>query len=132
MALNDAIEEIRNGRGAVAPQADVENPPRKKREKKPMTKAEIEAYRQKMMEKEEARYLGKSAIGAAGRNPKGKKAKKSAKKRKQRKAVDNDKPVKKSRMPKMLQPLQPLYLLKIPGLPKGDCIAICYARGAGQ
>ena len=34
--------------------------------------------------------------------------------------------------PKMLKPLEILYLLKIPGLPNGDFIAICLAKGAAQ
>ena len=132
----------------AAPEPPKEKPKPVKREK---TKAEIEAYRQKMMEKEEARYLGKVASGIIKRkktsqqNPKAEnkpvqkakpKAKSKAKSKaprkvqKVQKAEKAEKVVKAPKMPKILKPLVPLYLLRIPGLPKGDCIAICYAEGA--
>ena len=114
-----------------------------KGEKKAMTKAEIEAYKQKMMEMEEARYLGKESKGSRKQVKKFKKvknkepkpsksdSKQDAKQKKEQKKVpDNAVPKRtKAEMPRMLQPLEPLYLLRIPGLPKGDCLAICYARG---
>lgn len=129
----------------AAPEPPKEKPKPVKREK---TKAEIEAYRQKMMEKEEARYLGKVASGIikrkkpsqqnpkAEKNPAQKKVKSKAKSKapqkvqKVQKAEKAEKVVKSPKMPKILKPLVPLYLLRIPGLPKGDCIAICYAEGA--
>lgn len=144
-----AIENIKNEiiRSHQVPVQDSnqEKPSKNpKGEKKAMTKAEIEAYRQKMMEREEARYLGKQL--------KPKKSEKSGKSGKTR--TDGPKPRKESgakteekvqkvkkvhktpskmmEMPKMLKPLVPLYLLHIPGLPKGDGIVICYAEGIQQ
>ena len=130
---------------AASQEAPKEKPNQVKPAKKEMTKAEIEAYKQKMMEKEEARYLGKPAKKAK----KSKKAKpekpekpaKSVKKAKKVQKVQTSKkeqkvqkvqkpPVQTVKMPKILKPLVPLYLLRIPGLPKGDCLAICYAEGA--
>lgn len=118
-----------------------------KGKKKAMTKAEIAAYRQKMMEREEARYLGKESKGSRKQvkkvkqmkqvKPKESKPSKSdskqdaKQKKEQKKAPDKAVPKRaKAEMPRILQPLEPLYLLRIPGLPKGDCLAICYARGA--
>lgn len=112
-----------------------------KGEKKAMTKAEIEAYKQKMIEREEAMYLGKESKDSRKqvkkvkqREPKPSKSdsKQDAKQKKeQKKAPDKAVPKRaKAEVPRILQPLEPLYLLRIPGLPKGDCIAICYARGA--
>ena len=96
----------------------------KKGGKNAMTKAEIEAYRQKMMEKEEARYLGKMP------NASKPKANRYDKKKTRCEKTETKTKSRKAKVPKMLQPLEPLYLLQIPGLPKGDCLAICYARGA--
>ena len=113
-------------------------------EKKAMTKAEIEAYKQKMMEREEARYLGKESkcsrklvknvkkMKTKESKPSKYNAKHDAKQKKEKKNY-TDKAVtkmEKSDIPRMLKPLEPLYLLRIPGLPKGDCLAICYASGA--
>lgn len=112
-----------------------------KGKKKAMTKAEIEAYKQKMIEREEARYLGKESNDSRKQvkkvkqkepKPSKSESKQDAKQKKElKKAPDKAVPKRaKAEMPRMLQPLEPLYLLRIPGLPKGDCIAICYARGA--
>ena len=147
-----AIEDIKNAiiQRHRVPVHDQESSKPEKPEKKPniekkaMTKAEIEAYKQKMMEREEARYLGKELNGSRKRVKNVKKmkpedpkpSKRSAKhdeKQKNEKKNCTDKAVAKmvkSEVPRMLQPLEPLYLLRIPGLPKGDCLAICYARGA--
>lgn len=137
------------GQQTDTPAASQEAPKEKTNQVKPakkeMTKAEIEAYKQKMIEKEEARYLGKQAKKAK----KAKKAKsekpakpvkpvKLVKKAKEVQKVQKSKkeqkvqkpPVQTVKMPKVLKPLVPLYLLRIPGLPKGDCLAICYAEGA--
>ena len=150
-----AIEDIKNeiiqrhqvpvpNQEPVKPEKPDKKP---KGEKKAMTKAEIEAYKQKMMEREEARYLGKESNGSRKQVKKVKKvkqmkqkepkpsksdSKQDAKQKKEQKKAP-DKAVQKrakAEMPRMLQPLEPLYLLRIPGLPKGDCLAICYARGA--
>lgn len=37
-----------------------------------------------------------------------------------------------SRPIRPLEPLVPLHLLKIPGLPEGDFLAICYVKGGGK
>ena len=128
MALNEVLEEIRENAKKrddhVSPKEISPKSAKRSTAKKPMTKEEIEAYRQKMMEREEAWYLGKSA----------KPAKPSAKRKaKPRKKAESEKakPKKvKVKMPKTLQPMEPLCLLRVPGLPKGDCLAIYYARGA--
>ena len=152
--IEEIKKEIIERHQAAGPQPDtpaVPEPPKEKPKpvKREKTKAEIEAYRQKMMEKEEARYLGKVASGIikrkktsqqkpkAEKKPVQKKVKvkskaprKVQKVQKAEKADKAEKVVKAPKMPKILKPLVPLYLLRIPGLPKGDCIAICYAEGA--
>ena len=147
-AIDEIKKEIIERHQAAGPQPDTpaeaqeapkEKPNQVKPAKKEMTKAEIEAYKQKMMDKEEARYLGKPAKSSKSAK-KAKKAKpaKPAKPEKKTKKVQKSKkeqkvqkpPVQTAKMPKILKPLVPLYLLRIPGLPKGDCLAICYAEGA--
>ena len=147
-----AIDDIKNAiiQRHQVPVPNQESSKHEKTEKKPnvekkaMTKAEIEAYKQKMMEREEARYLGKELNGSRKRVKNVKKMKPEDPKPSKRSAKhdENQKNEKKnctakavakmvkSDVPRMLQPLEPLYLLRIPGLPKGDCLAICYARGA--
>ena len=100
--------------------------PKERRKDKPKTKAEIEAYRQKMIEKEEAMYLRKRD------SPKKPEAQDRPKVRRKKRNDDGKAQdrVRVPKTPKMLEPLQILYLLKIPGMPKGDCIAICLAHGA--
>ena len=130
---------------AASQEAPKEKPNQVKPAKKEMTKAEIEAFKQKMMEKEEARYLGKPAKSSkkakkakSSKPEKPEKKAKSEKKAKKVQKVQKSKkeqkvqkpPVQAAKMPKILKPLVPLYLLRIPGLPKGDCLAICYAEGA--
>lgn len=152
-AIEDIKNEIIRSHQVPVPESSQEKPPKKpKGEKKAMTKAEIEAYRQKMMEREEARYLGKQPkkreksekSGKAGKSGKsGKTRTEGPKPRKESDAKTEEKvqkvqkvkkvqkpPVQTAKMPKILKPLVPLYLLRIPGLPKGDCLAICYAEGA--
>ena len=146
-AIEDIKNEIVRSHQVPVPDSNQEKPSKKpKGEKKAMTKAEIEAYRQKMMEREEARYLGKESKDPRKRvkqvkqvkqvKPKEKPYKSNAKQdakqnKEQKKAPDKAVPKRaKAEMPRMLQPLEPLYLLRIPGLPKGDCLAICYVRGA--
>ena len=149
--LDEIKKEIVERHQSAGPQPDApaaaqESPKEKTNQVKPakkeMTKAEIEAYKQKMMEKEEARYLGKPAKKAKSSKPakseKPEKSEKKAKKPKKVQKVQKSKkeqkvqkpPVQTAKMPKILKPLVPLYLLRIPGLPKGDCLAICYAEGA--
>jgi hypothetical protein len=115
-----------------------------KGEKKTMTKAEIEAYKKKMMEREEARYLDKESkvlkdsrksakqVKPKASNPCKSNAKQNPNQKKELKKAPEKAVLKKAKaeIPRILQPLEPLYLLRIPGLPKGDCLAICYARGA--
>ena len=139
MALNEVLDEIRASRKTSGADA-AEKPVRAKRtpaKDRQMTKAEREAFRTRKMMEEEERYLGKLS----------KKAKPRKVPREQElspnqicQMVDlmhaNPNPPRTQprdpQRPKMLEPLQPLYLLKIPGLPKGDCLAICLAHGADQ
>lgn len=120
----------------------VEKPKPKRRQKTlaDMTPAEVEAFRQRKMREEEARVLGKSMDAPKKQRCRGK-SEADTPVKKPVKAKKADKPavqaVRKTsrktqspKMPKMLQPLTPLYLLKIPGLPEGDCLAICYVKGA--
>jgi len=126
MSLQEAIDDVIKGsrRGSemlCEKHKDAfENEPKRKVREKSMTKEEREEYRQKKMLEEEARYLKKEK---KSRKIYGSTAKIIPEKKER---------VKKIRTPKILQPLQPLYLLKIPGLPKGDCLAICLAHGADQ
>jgi hypothetical protein len=147
-AIEDIKKEIIQRRKVPVPNQEPAKPEKTdkkpKGEKKAMTKAEIEAYKQKMMEREEARYLGKESKDSREQVKKAKQvkpkeskpsqsdSKQDAKQKKeQKKAPDKAVPKRvKADMPRILQPLEPLYLLRIPGLPKGDCLAICYARGA--
>ena len=138
MALSEAIDEIRSARNVVYTQKNAENagePAPRKREKKPKSKAEIEAYRQKKMREEEERYLGKAEKPPRKRRAKSVEAPHPAEtaqepcvKRKRRHSAQDGDPA-APKVPAMLQPLQPLYLLKIPGLVKGDCLAICLVHG---
>lgn len=142
MALNEVLEEIKEGvrqkreESHGESQGVAQSQKKPKAEKKPMTKAEIEAYKQKMMEREEAKYLAKTGLRAkADATKKARKATKRAKQerkavRVEKKATVEPKPRGAPRTPKMLQPLEPLYLLKIPGLPRGDLIAVCIVHGA--
>jgi len=133
MALNEVLEEIKeNARKRddhVSPKENLPKSAKRSTAKKPMTKEEIEAYRQKMMEREEARYLGKSAKPAKPSAKRKAKLRKRANKVRMESEKAKSKKV-KVKMPKTLQPMEPLCLLRVPGLPKGDCLAIYYARGA--
>ena len=133
-ALEEIQNEIMQRRGAVQPDAQATARTEKpaKREK---TKEEIEDYRQKKIPEEESKYLGAEKKTSRRRRKKADNAIKEEpempKKRRRRRTKEQmAQPVEKTRAPKVLSPLKPLYLLKIPGLPKGDCIAICYAEGA--
>lgn len=88
---------------------------RRRRNPEDMTKEEREAWLQKKRDEEEARCMG------------------LVKRRRRRKSARTDAAHEsgdcKPRQPKVLQPLEILHLLRIPGLPKGDCLAICYVRG---
>lgn len=139
-AIEDIKNEIIRNHQVQVPDQNQEKPSKRpKGEKKAMTKAEIEAYRQKMMEREEARYLGNQP---KKREKRGKSMITRADAQKPLKESDGKseekvKKVKKGfenvmKMPKMMKPLVPLYLLHIPGLPKGDGIVICYAEGVQQ
>lgn len=136
MALNEVLNEIRasrtGGETAHAPVGEAPAQKAKKKERK-MTKAELEAFRARKMREEEERYLGKQSKKA-----KPQKAKAAARTdlpipEQVRQAVEiayaNPNPPREPNRPKMLEPLQPLYLLKIPGMPKGDCLAVCLVHG---
>lgn len=139
MALNEVLNDIRTHRKTVSVDAE-EKPVLTKRtptKERKMTKAEREAFRARKMREEEERYLGKSSKKA---KPRKVLREQELSPQQVRQAVElihpNPNPPRTSpcepRRPKMLEPLQPLYLLKIPGLPKGDCLAICLAHGSDQ
>ena len=125
--LSEVIEEIKEGvkKRSVSP----EDTPGKKKSggRQQMTKAEIAAYRERKILEEEAKYLKEKAVKKKVAKDRTEEPADKPVKRRRRKAV-----VSEPETPKMLSPLQPLYLLKIPGLPDGDCIAICLAKGACQ
>ena len=139
MALNEVLDEIRVSRKIGGTNA-AEKPVRAKRtptKERQMTKAEREAFRTRKMREEEERYLGKPSKKA---KPRKVLREQELSPQQVRQAVElthpNQNPPRtppcEPRRPKMLEPLQPLYLLKIPGLPKGDCLAICLAHGSDQ
>lgn len=144
MKLTEIIKELKESSGKALPEPakDKAEPAKSGKHK---TKEEIEAYRQKKMAEEEARYLGKQPkkrekaekAGKAGKTradgPKPRKEPEAKTEEKVQKVQKVQKaPLKMLEMPKMMKPLVPLYLLHIPGLPKGDGIVICYAEGVGE
>ena len=133
MALDDIVNEIKGRQKMTPVQADKPSSKKEGGRKKQMTKAEVEAYRQRKMAEEEAKYLKLAKKAQEPKPPKSDKPEKTAKPKAQKpsetKPKQADKP-KVPRQPKPLQPMEVLYLLKIPGLPKGDCIAICLVHGA--
>ena len=134
--IDDVVDEIKrksNERlvNKVGCEPANENAQAKENKKKAKTKEEIEAYKKKMIAKEEEMYLGKRT--------------RKSRKKKCVHDLENKKPVSRRRKakkeeveqvsvvkPKMLQPIQPLFLLHIPGLAKGDGIVICLAHGVEQ
>lgn len=142
----DVIQRNTGGVQPVEPKKEAAPEPKKTRRRKnpeDMTKEEREAWLAKKREEEEAKYLGKSAKPAKKRRRKTDDSSRSEQRTPEvLPATQPTKPAKvvrqsktddhRAKRPKMLQPLETLYLLRIPGLPKGDCIAICYARGVDQ
>lgn len=145
----DVIQRNTGGVQPVEPKKEAAPEPKKTRRRKnpeDMTKEEREVWLQKKREEEEARYLKDGAKEAKVAQPEAKvKRVRKAKAEPAPKLAPKPtpkpapkpahkpapKPVQRRRRgPRIAQPLEPLYLLRIPGLPKGDCIAICYARGA--
>lgn len=119
--------------------------------KKPMTKEDIDAYRERKMREEENRYLkemekekkmkkrksqdvmdrkqkndmlkdvAKSLSSRVRRSPSKKQVNKKIKNtKKSRRIVPSD----------PIGPLVPIHLLNIPGLPKGEMLAICIVRSS--
>ena len=139
MALNEVLDEIRalrktGGADDAEKLVRTNRTPTKDRQ---MTNAEREAFRERKMREEEERYLGKLSKKAKPRKvPREQEL--SPKQVRQEVELMHANPNPKRtqtydpKRPKMLEPLQTLYLLKIPGLPKGDCLAICLAHGADQ
>lgn len=124
MALIDEIQDDIKSQRKSAPEGQAPAEPKKKRHRR--TKAEMEAYRQKKIAEEEARYLAMQNSGKpnAGAKQRTKKApQKAASKQSAPVGIQNTVP---------LSPLTPLYTLKIPNLPKGDCLVICYGRGMAK
>lgn len=129
MALKEVIDEVRQrirSKDDGQPEQKKNEPETGKRKRR--TKEEIEAYRQRKMREEEERYLGEQAEPKKQAKAKKENAKPSEDPRPRNKAKKQAAPS----IPKMLGPLEPLYLLRIPGLPKGDCVAICIVHGAGE
>lgn len=94
------------------------------------TKEEIEAYRQKMMEKEEARYLGTEKKMGRRRVCKGERAdgqEQPKKKGRKRKCIQQVDWLAQASVPDAIGPMVPLYILKVPGLPDGECLVLCRA-----
>lgn len=94
------------------------------------TKEEIEAYRQKMMEKEEAMYLGTEKKRRRRRVCKEERAdeqEQPKKKRRKRKCVQQVDGLTQASVPDAIGPMVPLYILKVPGLPDGECLVLCRA-----
>lgn len=143
MAAIDEIRQelIQKSRASGPKPGDAEKPVRPEKAKKIQTPEEREAYRQKMIAREEARMLAKA--GQAQEKASGKptaskaKAKKPSAKKPTARKSKRRKPSRETsratvRTPKAIGPLEPLYILQIPGLPKGDRIVVCYAKGAGE
>lgn len=134
MALIDEVkaEVIERNTGAVKPmeaeKGTSDSPKKRRRRRNPddMTKEEREAWLEKKRAEEEARCLGES-----GKPVKKRRRRRSAEAQKPEQAAQPKKqPLRRARKsnveapnanrPKILQPLETLYLLRIPGLPKGD------------
>ena len=152
--LTEEFERERLAERGIVPfenDAPAEIPKRRRRRKTldEMSPAEIEAFRQKKMREEEDKVLGKSGDAPKKQRRRRKQetekpAQKSVRAQRTRSVKKSAKskeagvslpkqPLRKSRSPKtpkMLQPLTLLHLLKVPGLPEGDCLAICYVKGA--
>ena len=139
MALNEVLDEIRalrktGGADDAEKLVRTNRTPTKDRQ---MTNAEREAFRERKMREEEERYLGKLSKKAKPRKvPREQELSPKQVRQEVELMYANPNPTRTQtyvpKRPKMLEPLQPLYLLKIPGLPKGDCLAICLAHGADQ
>lgn len=120
MALIDEVKNDIRAQKKIEPDTKTAEEPKKKRHRR--TKAEMEAYRQKKMAEEEAKYL--KAQQAA---PKQEKTKGSVPKAKAR-AGQVKKP-NPALATAVLSPITPLFSLQIPNLPEGDCLVICYGKG---
>ena len=157
--LDEVKREIMMRHTPDVPERQADSPQqetRRAKAQKPKTKEEIEAYRRRMIAKEEAAYIKKMGLdpksgSAATAEKKEKKQGKEPKKdpareegqparpKKQRECQETarqeprlpnaSQELKAMKMPKMMKPLVPLYLLHIPGLPKGDGLLVCYAQG---
>lgn len=137
MGMLDEVKQEIIGRHQPSVQDQRPETKKGRRKRTEMSKAEIEAYRQKKIAEEEARMLKQ----ARAKQPGGEETKKG---RRRNGNEDGGKPDRaepvnapergtretRKRALRPLGPLEPLHLLKIPGLPEGDCLAICYVRGA--
>lgn len=131
MALLDEIKgEILQRKEQAPVQKTAAKP---KGEKKPKTKAEIEAYRQKMIAKEEARYI-KQQEAAPTSKPMPKPAPKPKAKKPAVQMGEAARPVQASKLakpkpkPRVAGPKQ----LKTIVLPNGDSIVLFYVPGGAQ
>lgn len=145
MALIDEVkaEVIQRNKSAVRPMAEAPagelKKTRRRRKLEEMTNEEREAWLQKKRDEEEARYLKDMAKESKEPTPDVPKVKRARRMKATPEPASKPAPQPVQRRskvdpqrPRVLQPMEPLYLLKIPGLPKGDCIAICYVRGEEQ
>lgn len=120
------IDEVKGEIMQKKPAPKEEAAPKPVKVKKEKTQEEIEAYRQKKIAEEEAKYLGKAAPAKTVRAPRAKKAKAEAKPAPKAESA----PRPRVKAPKVLRPSEPLYFLKIPGLPKGDVLVLSLVHGA--
>lgn len=126
------LDEIKGEILQKKEQAPVQKPAAKpKSEKKPKTKAEIEAYRQKMIAKEEARYIRQQEAAPAPKpalkpSPKPKAKKPAAQMGEAARPVQASKLAKPK--PKAAGPRQ----LRTIVLPNGDSIVLFYVPGGAQ
>lgn len=128
------LDEIKGEILQKKEQAPVQKPAAKpKSEKKPKTKAEIEAYRQKMIAKEEARYIGQQEAAPTPKpalkpSPKPKGKKPAAQMGEAARPVQASKLAKPKPKPKVVGPKQ----LRTIALPNGDSIVLFYVPGGAQ
>lgn len=144
--LDDAKAEIMERAKRAGGKDAKPEPTTRSKQKRDMTKEEREAYIQKKRAEEEARLLKKANSATPDKDDRPKRLEKPTRKKrkendadKERKAGEPEAPRRRERKNKgdscpirPLEPLVPLHLLKIPGLPEGDFLAICYVKGGGK
>lgn len=147
--LDDAKAEIMERAKRAGGKDAKPEPTTRSKQKRDMTKEEREAYIQKKRAEEEARLLKKASSSKPEKKDRPEireKPERRTRRRlnesdaaKEQKAGELEAPRRRERKNKgdsrpirPLEPLVPLHLLKIPGLPEGDFLAICYVKGGGK